>query len=91
MREYAVRRCRTIAMQSNRVGSGGAQRLRREELQKAVPPREINVVVSWRLERWLRSVADLLCKCASFRHHADLVGGFSHSHSNIPRCALPDE
>jgi DNA invertase Pin-like site-specific DNA recombinase len=52
MREYAARRGWTIAMQVKEVGSGAAQRQRREELMEAARRREIDVVVVWRLDRW---------------------------------------
>jgi len=60
MREYATRRGWTIAMQVNDVGSGAAQRQRREKLLEAARRREIDVVAVWRLDRWGRSVTDLL-------------------------------
>ena len=60
MREYAARRGWTIAMQVKEVGSGAAQRQRREELMLAARRREIDVVVVWRLDCWGRSVTDLL-------------------------------
>ena len=49
MRDYATRRGWTIAMQVKEVGSGAAQRQRREELLEAARRREIDVVVVWRL------------------------------------------
>ena len=44
MREYAARRGWTIAMQVKEVGSGAAQRQRREKLLEAARRREIDVV-----------------------------------------------
>jgi hypothetical protein len=60
MREYAAHRGWTIAMQVKEVGSGATQRKLREKLLEAARRREIDVVVVWRLDRWRRSVTDLL-------------------------------
>src|SRR5258708_4838544 len=73
MREYAARRGWTITMQVKEVGSGAAQRQRREELLEAARRREIDVVVVWRLDRWGRSVTDLLSTMQELEH---LGGGF---------------
>src|SRR5580692_11484019 len=58
LREYAVRRGWSIAMQVKEVGSGAAQRELREKLLDAARRREIDVVLVWRLDRWGRSVAE---------------------------------
>src|SRR5207302_7454784 len=47
-------------MQVREVGSGAAQREARERLLEAARRREIDVVLVWRLDRWGRSVTDLL-------------------------------
>jgi DNA invertase Pin-like site-specific DNA recombinase len=60
MREYAVRRGWTIAMQVKEVGSGASERQMRAKLIEAARRREIDVVLVWRLDRWGRSVTDLL-------------------------------
>ena len=60
LREYAVRRGWTVALQVKEVGSGASQRQLREKLLDAARRREIDVVLVWRLDRWGRSVADLL-------------------------------
>jgi putative DNA-invertase from lambdoid prophage Rac len=70
MREYAVRRGWTIALQVREVNSGAAKREARE---MAARRREIDVVLVWRLDRWGRSVTDLL---ATFQELGHLGVGF---------------
>src|SRR5580658_4449656 len=68
MREYAVRRGWIIALQVKEVGSGAVQRQLREKLLDAARRREIDVVLVWRLDRWGRSVADLLATLQELNH-----------------------
>src|SRR5271167_2074952 len=68
LREYAARPGWTIAMQVKEVGSGVAQRELREKLLDAARRREIDVVLVWRLDRWGRSVADLLATLQELDH-----------------------
>ena len=68
LREYAVRRGWTIAMQVKEVGSAASQRQLREKLLDAARRREIDVVLVWRLDRWGRSVADLLATLQELQH-----------------------
>ncbi len=68
MREYATRRGWTIAVQVREVGSGAAQREAREKLMEAARRREIDVVLVWRLDRWGRSVTDLLATLQELEH-----------------------
>ena len=60
MREYAARRGWTIALQVREVNSGATKREAREKLLEAARRREIDIVLVWRLDRWGRSVTDLL-------------------------------
>jgi DNA invertase Pin-like site-specific DNA recombinase len=60
MREYAVKRGWTIAVQIKEVGSGATERELRENLLAAARRREIDVVLVWRLDRWGRSLVDLV-------------------------------
>jgi putative DNA-invertase from lambdoid prophage Rac len=60
MREYAAKRNWTIVKQVKEVGSGASERELRETLIAHARRREIDVVLVWRLDRWGRSVADLL-------------------------------
>jgi putative DNA-invertase from lambdoid prophage Rac len=68
LREYTVRRGWTIALQVKEVGSGASQRQLRENLLEAARRREIDVVLVWRLDRWGRSVADLLATLQELQH-----------------------
>jgi DNA invertase Pin-like site-specific DNA recombinase len=60
MREYAAKRGWEIALQIKEVGSGAAERELREKLMAAARRREIDVVLVWRLDRWGRSLVDLV-------------------------------
>ena len=55
-------------MQVREVGSGAAQREAREKLLEAARRREIDVVLVWRLDRWGRSVTDLLATLQELEH-----------------------
>jgi putative DNA-invertase from lambdoid prophage Rac len=68
MREYAVRRGWTIAMQVKEVGSGASERRMREKLIEAARRRDVDVVLVWRLDRWGRSVTDLLATLQELEH-----------------------
>jgi putative DNA-invertase from lambdoid prophage Rac len=68
MREYAARRGWAIAMQVREVNSGAVRRQAREKLLEAARRREIDVVLVWRLDRWGRSVTDLLATLQELEH-----------------------
>ena len=68
VREYAAQRNWTIAVQIKEVGSGAAQQERRATLIAAARRREIDVVLVWRLDRWGRSVADLVSTLQELQH-----------------------
>ena len=68
MREYAARRGWTIAVNVREVGSGAVKREAREKLLEAARRREIDVVLVWRLDRWGRSVTDLLATLQELEH-----------------------
>jgi putative DNA-invertase from lambdoid prophage Rac len=68
LREYAARRGWIIAMHVKEVGSGASQRQMREKLMEAARRREIDVVLVWRLDRWGRSVTDLLATLQELEH-----------------------
>ena len=73
MREYAANREWTISLQVKKVGSGAAQRDLRDQLIEAARRREIDAVLVWRLDRWGRSLADLV---ATLQELAELGVGF---------------
>lgn len=60
MREYAAKRDWTIAAQIKEVGSGASEREQRERLLAAARRRDIDAVLVWRLDRWGRSLVDLV-------------------------------
>src|SRR5512133_2976907 len=68
MREYAARRGWAIVLQIREVGSGAAKREAREKLMEAARRREIDLVLVWRLDRWGRSVTDLLATLQELEH-----------------------
>jgi putative DNA-invertase from lambdoid prophage Rac len=68
LREYAARRGWMIAVQVREINSGAARREAREKLLDAARRREIDVVLVWRLDRWGRSVTDLLATLQELEH-----------------------
>jgi DNA invertase Pin-like site-specific DNA recombinase len=60
MRDYARKRGWEIAVEVKDVGSGAALRQKREELMVLARRRAIDLVVVWRLDRWGRSLVDLI-------------------------------
>src|ERR1700760_3882754 len=68
LREYAARRGWAVAMQVREIGSGATKRQAREKLLEAARRREIDVVLVWRLDRWGRSVTDLLATLQELDH-----------------------
>lgn len=60
LRAYVQKRKWQLVMQVKEVGSGATQRPQREMLVQAARRRELDVIVVWRLDRWGRSLADLV-------------------------------
>jgi DNA invertase Pin-like site-specific DNA recombinase len=73
LRDYAANRGWTVAMQIKEVGSGAVQREQRQQLIDAARRREIDVVLVWRLDRWGRSLLDLV---TTLQELTDLNIGF---------------
>jgi DNA invertase Pin-like site-specific DNA recombinase len=70
---YAIRRGWQIAAEIREVGSGALQRPKREELLAAVRRREVDAILVWRLDRWGRSLPDLV---VTLKELAELGIGF---------------
>ena len=68
LREYAARRGWTVSMQVKEIGSGASERELREKIIEAARRRDIDVVLVWRLDRWGRSVTDLLATLQELDH-----------------------
>jgi DNA invertase Pin-like site-specific DNA recombinase len=60
MRDYVKRKGWTVSMKVEDVGSGASLRPRREELLKAARRLDLDIVLVWRLDRWGRSLVDLV-------------------------------
>ena len=57
-----------MCIRDREVASGASQRELREKVLDAARRREIDVVVVWRLDRWGRSVADLVATLQELSH-----------------------
>ena len=73
MRHYIRKRGWKTALEVQDVGSGASLRPKREELLKAARRRELDRIVVWRLDRWGRSLLDLI---ATLQELASLDVGF---------------
>ena len=60
LRAYAKRRGWSVAMDVKEVGSGAKLRPQREAMMDAARRREIDAILVWRLDRWGRSLLDLI-------------------------------
>ncbi|MCC7542606.1 MAG: recombinase family protein [Deltaproteobacteria bacterium] len=60
LREHAKRRGWRVVLALQEVQSGAKQRPVREEVMAAARRRDIDIVLVWRLDRWGRSLADLV-------------------------------
>lgn len=60
MREYARRRGWSVVLDTEEVASGASKRVERQRVLAAARRREIDAILVWRLDRWGRSLADLV-------------------------------
>jgi putative DNA-invertase from lambdoid prophage Rac len=58
----------TIILQTKEVGSGASERELRQKLMEAARRREIDIVLVWRLDRWGRSLPDLVSTLEELNH-----------------------
>lgn len=73
MREYAEKRNWKIKIEVEEIGSGAKTRPKRENLLKQARRREVDAIIVWRLDRWGRSVSDLI---GTIRELSDIGVGF---------------
>jgi putative DNA-invertase from lambdoid prophage Rac len=57
---YAKKRKWRLVSEVKEVGPGAEKREKRQELIKAALRREIDVIIVWKLDRWGRSIIDLI-------------------------------
>ena len=60
MRQYVARRDWSVAFEVKDIKSGASERVKRESLLKSARRREVDVIIVWKLDRWGRSLADLV-------------------------------
>jgi len=60
MRKYAQAREWQVEIEFSEIGSGAKDRPKRSELINQARRRQIDVIIVWKLDRWGRSVTDLL-------------------------------
>jgi DNA invertase Pin-like site-specific DNA recombinase len=60
MAAYTQQRQGTVVLTVEEVGSGVNERRQRDVLMRAARRRDIDAIVVWRLDRWGRSLADLV-------------------------------
>lgn len=73
MRDYAKKRGWKIKYEIQEIGSGAKTRPKREELLKEARRRQVDAIIVWRLDRWGRSVSDLI---GTIRELTDTGVGF---------------
>ncbi len=67
MRQYVRQRKWKLVVEVEEVGSGAKERPKREELMKSARRREVEAIVVWKLDRWGRSLPDLIGSLAELR------------------------
>jgi len=73
MKKYVKRRGWIVAVEVKDICSGSKERPKREEIIKLARQRKIDHIVVWKLDRWSRSLLDLV---SSLKELSDLGVGF---------------
>lgn len=73
LKRYAKDRGWEVVIEVRDTASGASDRPRRDEILRAARKREIDMVIVWKLDRWGRSLIDLM---ASLRELTELGVGF---------------
>jgi DNA invertase Pin-like site-specific DNA recombinase len=60
MHEYVERRGWKVVIEVSEIGSGAKEREKREDLIRLARRRQIDAILVWRLDRWGRSLVDLV-------------------------------
>jgi len=60
LKKYARTRKWKVVLEVEDIGSGKSQRKKREQIMRAARRREIDCVLVWKLDRWGRSLHDLI-------------------------------
>jgi len=60
LKQYAKQRDWSVSLIIKDVGSGATERTERDKLLAAARRRDIDIILVWKLDRWGRSVTDLL-------------------------------
>ncbi len=68
LREYAEKRKWKIEIEITDIASGAKSRPKREELLKLARQRKIDCILVWRLDRFGRSLADLITTLDELNH-----------------------
>lgn len=67
MRQYAKQRKWQIVMEVKEVGSGAKTRPQREAMLAEARRRKLDAIIVWKLDRWGRSLPDLIATLAELR------------------------
>lgn len=73
LRKYATARDWTVVFEVEDIRSGVSERKKRDQLIAAARRKEIDAILVWRLDRWGRSLADLIL---SLKELSELGVGF---------------